>query len=334
MAKIDHIWQDLENEIHTGNTGFGVKRLICSECSFFMYIGIFKDSMTHFLALEICDNNLSNYKCLPQIKGLDVNKTILGDERKAASSLVLAASSKVYNQSFDVLVNDLIKDIDSLPEEELIAFLADRLGVWRKFFSDIPCEVLSEEKQIGLAGELRLILKLLDEKVPDSTVVNSWKGYDYSSKDFIFSNSVAIEAKSSKSPKSIKISSEKQLDESNNERCFLFFCNISYANDTEYSLNIFVDQIRQQLDDNSNSSGLFESGLLKYGYYDIHRDFYNRPFSFSKEQFFSIEGNFPRIKGVDLRQGIHTVKYSIDLSNAVGYECQFTEILNSTIQGT
>lgn len=320
------LWQAIEREAKKQSHGV-VRRLYNSAIPIYISLGIHAESMSHFIAFEVKDEFLMNYKCLPGIKGLIIDKVKFGDERADTVSLSLSAASAVYNLSFDILCDDLIEHVKANHEQGLVSSLSDRLSLWKKFFSEVPCETLNEEKQIGLAGELNFILKLLNLKIRKSVLINSWKGYDHSSKDFIFPRLIAVEVKASKSGKAVNISSENQLDESEYEKCMLYFCNILFSNDSGISLNQLIDQIREHLSGSGDIIRMFNDGLSQYGYYDIHREHYNRCFHLKNEQVFCVEGDFPRIRKSDLRKGVTSAKYAIDLTVANRHENSFSDII-------
>ena len=327
MAMNKELWKVLEKEAKKQNHGV-VRRLYSSDISIYISLGIHTDSMRHFIAFEIKEDFMMTYKSLPNIKGLVIDKVKYGDEKADTVSLALSAASAVYNPSFDILCDDLIEHVKANPEQGLVSSLSDRLSLWKKFFSEVPCEILSEEKQTGLAGELNFILKLLSLKVNKSVLIRSWKGYDHSSKDFIFPRLIAVEVKASKSGKSINVSSEDQLDESEYEKCMLYFCNILSSNDSGISLNQLIDQIRENLSDSTELIRKFNEDLSKYGYYDIHREYYHRYFHLKNEQIFSVEGDFPRIRKAELRKGVTSTKYAIDLTLADSHQNSFSEIID------
>jgi hypothetical protein len=325
MEMINKLWEDLDSRITENTTGI-LKKLINPEASMYISIGTFINKKNHFLTYEVREENINNYKTLPNIKGIKYQKINFGDEKEDSISLVLSASLEIYNYSFNVLAEDLIEFTKGINEKDLIDTLASRLHIWKNFFSNIPVEILSEEKQIGLAGELNFMLLLINQKIPPAFIINSWKGFENSSKDFIFSDSICTEVKASKSPKTVKISSKEQLDETDYEKLFLYYGKFSYNSDTDLNLNSAVNQIREILENFRAVLENFEYGLVQYGYYDIHSDYYNRCYEFNKELCFIIKDNFPRIKESDTRQGVVSVKYIIDLTESQSNEIPITDI--------
>ena len=73
---------------------------------------------------------------------------------------------------------------------------------------------LSREKQQGLFAELKFLLKLISStQISNHNAVESWKGGE-NHHDFQFKNRVVeVKSTTSKEPKKVKISNEKQLND-------------------------------------------------------------------------------------------------------------------------
>jgi len=75
---------------------------------------------------------------------------------------------------------------------------------------------------------------------------------------------------------------------------------------------------------------LLEMKLAQYGYIESMRSQYETPtYQIRNNQYFKVEGNFPRIKEGEVRNGVSDIKYSIDLNLVATYEKQETDIISN-----
>jgi len=111
-------------------------------------------------------------------------------------------------------VCNTIIQYQDLNENKLVSVFINRIYAWLSFMSKGERE-LSQEAELGLIGELEVILSLISLNLPISEVLNAWKGPLDGLKDFEM-GSGAIETKSTLSNQGFvaKINSLEQLDDS------------------------------------------------------------------------------------------------------------------------
>lgn len=74
------------------------------------------------------------------------------------------------------------------------------------------------------------------------------------------------------------------------------------------------------LQDNISAQNLFNNKLLEAGYFDRHKYLYEEKcYQIRNENYYKIDGDFPRIKEQEIRNGIGDIKYSIILSQCMDY---------------
>ena len=117
-------------------------------------------------------------------------------------------------RKFGYVCQDIVKDAHRHSGEELYQYLVNQLKQWSGFLKP-KREGLSDEKYLGLWGELWVIAKHYLERFDADTVAHSYNGPEGSSQD-ISGLDFTMEVKStySKSPKELNISSLEQLDAS------------------------------------------------------------------------------------------------------------------------
>lgn len=96
------------------------------------------------------------------------------------------------------------------------------------------------------------------------------------------------------------------------------------------SLNSKVNIIRTALHDNVYALKMFNNKLISAGYFDRHAYLYEEKCYMTRtENYYRIDGAFPRIKETEIRSGVGDVKYSIILS-----QCNEYLIAESTVFNT
>ena len=101
---------------------------------------------------------------------------------------------------------------------------------------------------------------------------------------------------------------------------FLFHLSVEVAKKNGESLNSKIDTIRKVLQDNISAQNLFNNKLLEAGYFDRHKYLYEEKcYQIRNENYYKIDGDFPRIKEQEIRNGIGDIKYSIILSQCMDY---------------
>ena len=153
----------------------------------------------------------------------------------------------------------------------------------------VQSQVMSVSRQMGLTGELILMEQLLNHAnemgISHSRVMNSWKGYSNSDRDF-YRNGIAIEVKSSGSRNRVhSISSIDQLlidEQAEEERLFVYSIGLKADSSRNYKLVTQIDNITRIL--NPMFHGEFFDQLSGYcggGYIRNLRDRYNLETGFS-----------------------------------------------------
>lgn len=151
--------------------------------------------------------------------------------------------------------------------------------------------------------------------------LNSWVGTDREVRDFQY-NDWAVEVKTTagNNHQKVSISSERQLDETLLENLFLFHLSVEAAKKNGESLNAKVNAIRETLQDNVSALNILNNKLLEVGYFEKHTHLYEEKcYRIRDENYYKIDGDFPRIKEKEIRNGVGDVKYSIILSQCNEY---------------
>ena len=222
---------------------------------------------------------------------------------------------------FAVMCENLIQSALSMrSEKQVVITIINRLDKWQALFDKLKGEGLTTSEQQGLYGELHFLQKFITRQNAVSAL-NSWVGTDREVRDFQY-NDWAVEVKTTagNNHQKVSISSERQLDETLLENLYLFHLSVEAAQKNGENLNAKVNSIREALQDNVSALNVFNSKLLEVGYFEKHTTLYEkRCYQIRNENYYRIDGDFPRIKEKEIRNGVGDVKYSIILSQCNEY---------------
>jgi Putative PD-(D/E)XK family member, (DUF4420) len=215
-----------------------------------------------------------------------------------------------------------------------VSALLDAVHEFRQFFAR-RADRLSEVAVRGLFAELELILDLEKRGVGIEDVLRSWSG-PFRGTDFRFPAGAAVEVKTVRVPaKSVKISSEHQLENSERKLCLLVrpLATVSRGDQGSIAFTEVVDQVKRLLGGSPNARTLWRAATSAIGFDET--DSYYDQWAFVAEGWraFEVEGKFPRITPGDLPEGVRSVSYAIELSKLEGFETDRDAVLESLIDG-
>lgn len=228
-------------------------------------------------------------------------------------------------------IADAILSISS--ERDAIKHVISQMRKWQDLFSKKLKSILSTQEQQGLYGELSFLQKLICSPIDKVRSIQYWVGPNMAPQDFI-SELWAVEVKTisvNKFP-DVSINGELQLDESTLEKLFLYNLVVEIVPDDGQSLPELVGQVRSILCQDTIAFNMFENKLIYYGYYDIDADSYKeRRYNIRKENYYLVQGEFPRIKKDDLLFGVSDVKYTITLAVSNENNIEESNVLNTIL---
>lgn len=260
------------------------------------------------------------YREMAPSRGFNVTICPLPIDGVKYQELRISISGKEYSDPFMTFTENLILCLRNLPEEsDFIKYATDHLFKWQKFMEMIPNDKpLSVNQCKGLYGELHFLYNTLIPLIGIRAAVKSWFGPDMKQQDFLLSNNVGVEVKttSSKAPVSISISSEEQLNPSGFTSLYLYHNDIREAQDTENTLVSLVDKISEKCtEDDYGVKMEFMMKLAGLNYRERDRDYYSQQgYHIKNETAYLVSGDFPNITHADLKHGVGNVRYSIQVS--------------------
>ena len=218
-------------------------------------------------------------------------------------------------------------------ERDAVKLVISQMRKWQDLFSKKLKNTLSIQEQQGLYGELSFLLKLICSSMDKVCSVESWVGPNMAPQDFQ-SEAWAVEVKTIAGNRfpNVSINGELQLDETSIEKLFLYNLVVEVVPNNGKNLPELVGDLRNLLSQNTIALNLFDNKLIYYGYFDIDANSYKeRRYHIRKENYYLVQGEFPRIKKDDLLLGVSDVKYTITLAVSNENIIEESDVLNTIL---
>ena len=220
------------------------------------------------------------------------------------------------------------RGIEKKDADQAIPVVLMQLGRWQGMLRRGRLDLLSENQQIGLFGELLFLRDIILKRFPVDLAVQSWRGPYGDEQDFSINNTlVEVKTQRDTSDHNLGISSLNQLDISSGP---IFLCHQTIGiNDeptTGRSIRELVLQMTSEIKNISpSSSDTFLAALHEVGYSD--REEYTAPLrSLQSRAVYQVTDAFPRITPNMLHPGIVSGQYTIAISAVAPYEIEDTKI--------
>ncbi|MGC3859896.1 PD-(D/E)XK motif protein [Micromonospora chersina] len=256
------------------------------------------------------------YPPLPSTRGLAIEFATAPD---GSTELRVVLTADERREVFNPLIADVATTAHAAegPVEALTAAI-ERFEHWRHLLQSIRDTGLSEEARRGLFGELVVLRDHLCPVLPPHEAVSAWRGPTGANQDFEL-ETCAIEVKTGtgRSPRSIVIASERQLDDTGTDHLLLAHLSLDERRGgSGESLNAIVGSLREGSP--SAVRAELDDLLIRAGYLSEHRHLYDElRYTVRGTDFWHVTGDFPRITEADLRPGVGGCRYRI---STVGLE--------------
>ncbi|WP_170296020.1 PD-(D/E)XK motif protein [Azospirillum brasilense] len=253
---------------------------------------------------------------LPKLAGIEISPVPL-DRSEWGLSLKLLDSSQL--DIFRALCANLMEATAAVERGNATAaasIVVARLRRWQELLRARRETILSLPERIGLFGELLLLRGIFQPQIGLPEAVKAWRGPHGDEQDFLF-GSWLIEAKTqlSSADRKVRISSAEQLDSASGQ---LMLCHQTLGigdpdTDAAETLNELVEDLRTQLEhSHPDAAELFGAKLIESGY--ERRDEYDADhWILAGQDFFTVAGDFPRIRPSLLPPAVCDVRYAIRL---------------------
>lgn len=200
---------------------------------------------------------------------------------------------------------------------KLLRVFIGRVGAWQEFMRR-GSQALSPEVEIGLVGELTMLLKVIEAGVSADAAVQGWLGPLDGVQDFELGIG-ALEVKSTLSSIGFPahIGSLEQLDNSIRQPLFVVGTRLRQT-DGGQSLPDFVAAAKGAAKSDPGAASALDDRLVAAGYFDAHADRYPRRFAVVSTLVIEVGDGFPRLTMGRVPHGVNKASYEIDLDKALG----------------
>ena len=194
------------------------------------------------------------------------------------------------------------------------------LAKWRRFWSELPKDLLSREEFLGLFGELWFLTFWLLPKVGTTQSVQRWRGPFGSRHDFEWQGkSVEVKTTTSTRGRIHHINGIDQLLLPENGELLFFSLRLREEAGSTNTLPNLIGITRSLLEPDPDSLSRFEIGLARAGYSPAHDEEYNKiSLRIVEEALFTVKDDFPNITEINfvdgVPAGVGAINYEINLS--------------------
>ena len=246
--------------------------------------------------------------------------------------IVLELTNGEFEKVFTLFCLDLIEGITDSKGSERDGRIQETVNSWNQFFLAEKSSSLSREQQQGLFAELDLLIRILETgDMTRINAINSWKGGERAYHDFQFANRVIeVKSTSSKEPKKVRISNEKQLNDEGIESLFLLATNLVTI-EGGLTLNNLFENLSEILSDEDITRDKLLIQIMKYGVMPEDLIKYTTGYNVLQRQYFLVEDGFPRI--ILCPEGVGDIKYSITVNACNDFEVDEKLALGGFING-
>lgn len=321
---ISDVWDKLSKGDYE-NDNYKIVELEPLHC----YLSILKYTNTRCFELQIDSGTYSSFE--KKFRGVEI---YLVNFKPNKNSIFIYLLDSDLDEIFTVFIEDIIRNIENV-QDEIFALqkIQNQFGKWEKLFGKLRSELLSQEAQRGLYGELTILYDILKFSSDPVKCITSWTGPEGTNQDFS-NDSTALEVKTTKATApSVNISNELQLDWTVLSNLFLAVIHVDEINNGSDTLEKLILQINERISNQPNLLDLFSDKLDRAGIPLGEESNYNKTgYIFRSKKFYRVQDGFPVLINSTINEpAIHNVKYQIDVSSFEKFETDFEPIKKNFI---
>jgi len=257
---------------------------------------------------------------LPEGRGFSVEQA--NPDQEGLLRLALTRREAGSAELFASMACDVVGALDdaaaeNASEAKLLRVFIGRVGAWQEFMRK-GSQAMSPEVEVGLIGELTVLVGVIDSGVRPLVGLDAWVGPLDGLNDFeIGTGAMEVKATLSVSGFPVKISSLEQLD--NGARSPLFLVGVRLRqNDAGLGLPDLVKNTRALAKEDVEAARLLDERLIAAGYFETDAKHYIRRFTLVETRVVEVTENFPRLTPGTVPNGIMRAKYELDLDRVEG----------------
>ncbi|MGM7700527.1 PD-(D/E)XK motif protein [Pseudalkalibacillus sp. Hm43] len=304
-------WNDLDKNIPTYGS-LNAKYLLENRD---VLIGIDYQGLRHLLiGIENIEDSIKDTKS----RGITVEgKKLVINQDPERLFLDIVCTDPKGNNLFNLVIIDIINLLKSGNNPKIA--VSKVINKWRSFWGKVNEAILTEERIIGLFGELWFLLVWLLPK--NKNYLKYWSGPTGSRNDFELPN-IGIEVKSTTSIKGHvhSINGLDQLLIPQNGNLYFYSLRCRKEGSSTNTLDSLINKVRDLISNDEELLELFEIRLAQAGYFEAHKEKYDSfRFRIIEERLYEVDDLFPKLSTdsfVTFPEGIEKVSYVINLDTS------------------
>ncbi len=266
---------------------------------------------------------------LPKLKNLEIRfQTLPG-----GPILYIRLKDSAQIELFETLCRDVMAAGElAETEAEALERAIGRTFRWHYLLRGGKLEVLSEEAQKGLIGEIE-VLKLLIANLGPKPALTAWTGPSGAPKDFeLKSDCIEVKARRGASQPFVKITNEHQLADVPDRRLWLAVLAVDKVQQPHgRTLTEYVAEVTDLLERTEPSAIMdWDLHLADVGY-DVLHDYSAWRWIVSAPEFHTVAEGFPRIYA-PVPLGVSQVSYALALSACTPFRTDWSEVKAKLIE--
>jgi len=313
-------WASIEQGAPSGHAGTAVRR-VAPASGHDLFVGVRFPVKHRQLVLEVSSLEWPVETHLPEFKSLHTSV----EETSGVVRAVVELGDPALNDVFTALANDVVQHVSRAHGgSEGVTALVERLGRWRRLLEPEAGGGMTKEERRGLFGELLILKSALSNGAPPALAVFSWVGPTGANQDFQFPHlGIEVKTTAARQPQALKISSERQLDDTGMARLLLAHVSLDERNQgTGISLPKMIDAVRSEV--GVEMAAQLNGLLVASGWVPGSESRYSLPlYTVRSVVAFEVREGFPRITEADCPPGVGDVTYRVQLGALTDFTSNF-----------
>ena len=247
-------------------------------------------------------------KVPPSSKSVEINQR---QRRDGSFNLTLSLLSKNETAVFIEMCCDLLEASENTYDEVVaLKKFWQRYNHWQNLFANAKNDLLSDERQRGLIGELLFLREQITDGRSLKEAVSGWTGALKEHQDFSYGE-MWYEIKTvMEQAEKVRISSIEQLSLERVGELVIY--RLAKTASEDFTLNSLVKELSGLLSKNPSAAQKFEVLLFQTGY--VEREEYDEQFyQVAEVMKFTVDKKFPRLTKNNLPSAIVEASYSLNL---------------------
>lgn len=260
-----------------------------------------------------------------QSRGMSVlTRELIVTGHEAGRYLDIACHDAAGHAAFDLIGAELAQ---RLAEERELGpeCVAHVLAKWRRFWGQLPRQLLSRAEQLGLFAEIWFLHVWLIPRMGIAEAVARWRGPFGARHDFEWRGR-SVEVKATSSTRGIihRINGLEQLAPPQEGDLLLFSLQVREEAGADNTLPGLVAACRQQLAGDHEASSRYETALIQAAYMAVHEvEYEHLRLRVIAERLFSVRAGFPclipALFSNRIPAAVEHVEYDINLGGCEQY---------------